>query len=116
LWFGGITVSPFIIRRLVQYGQGFHPFGQPGREELDALRGAMTAAGRSSDALEIVGGLRPVFDTPDRPADVDSALEGVAWQIEQGYNTFCFNPSQYVDDVTKVPELCRRLVSWAEQL
>lgn len=32
MWFGGSEVSPFIIRRLVEHGHGFHPFGQPGRE------------------------------------------------------------------------------------
>jgi alkanesulfonate monooxygenase SsuD/methylene tetrahydromethanopterin reductase-like flavin-dependent oxidoreductase (luciferase family) len=116
LWFGGIRLSPFIIRRLVAHGQGFHPFGQPSAEELAALREAMAGAGRSYESLEVVGGLRPVFETPDRPADVASAFDGVAWQIEQGYNTFCFNPSQYVDDVTKVPALCRQLVSWTDEL
>src|SRR5579875_1029739 len=29
LWFGGISVGPWIVRRLVSYGHGFHPFGQP---------------------------------------------------------------------------------------
>jgi hypothetical protein len=28
LWFGGMEVSPAIIRRLVAYGHGFHPFGR----------------------------------------------------------------------------------------
>jgi alkanesulfonate monooxygenase SsuD/methylene tetrahydromethanopterin reductase-like flavin-dependent oxidoreductase (luciferase family) len=116
LWFGGIKLSPFIIRRLVNYGHGFHPFGQPSREQMAALSEAMTAAGRSFESLEVVGGLRPVFETPDRPADVVCALEGVAWQIEQGYTSFCFNPSQYVDHVDKVPDLCRQLVSWTQQL
>ncbi len=116
MWFGGIQLSPFIIRRLVQYGQGFHPFGQPDRAALAPLREAMTSAGRAFDSLEIVGGLRPTFDTPDRPADPQAAFANVIEQREQGYNRFCFNPSQYVDDAAKIPALCRQLVSWTEQL
>ena len=37
LWFGGMTVGPWIVRRLVEYGHGFHPFGQPTKDELRPL-------------------------------------------------------------------------------
>ena len=46
LWFGGMTVGPWIVRRLVEYGHGFHPFGQPTAEERRPLVEAMAAAGR----------------------------------------------------------------------
>ena len=46
LWFGGSSVGPWIVRRLVAYGHGFHPFGQP-------TASANAAAGRRD------GGRRP---------------------------------------------------------
>jgi alkanesulfonate monooxygenase SsuD/methylene tetrahydromethanopterin reductase-like flavin-dependent oxidoreductase (luciferase family) len=116
LWFGGIGVSPFIVRRLVEHGHGFHPFGQPSRVEMEPIRAALEAAGRSWDDIEVVGGLRATFPDPHRPADLEAALERVPWQLEQGYTSLCFNPSQYVDDVAEIPELCRRLVARVGEL
>ena len=111
MWFGGIEISPFIIRRLVEHGHGFHPFGQPSREQMAPIHEAMAAAGRSMDELEVVGGLRPRFRDAHRPADIDEAAEQVPAQLEQGYTSICFNPSQYCSDAADVPALCRRLVA-----
>ena len=61
LWFGGMSVGPWIVRRLVQYGHGFHPFGQPSADELRPLVDAMAAAGRDFKELEVVGGIRGRF-------------------------------------------------------
>ena len=114
MWFGGIQISPFIVRRRVEHGHGFHPFGQPSREQMAPIREGMEAAGRSMHELEIVGGLRPRFPSPDRPADIDEALErSLPAQRAEGYTSFCFNPSQYTDDAREVPALCRRLVERA---
>jgi probable F420-dependent oxidoreductase len=114
MWFGGIEISPFIVRRLVEHGHGFHPFGQPSREQMAPITEAMHVAGRSTDELEIVGGLRARFPSPDRPADIDEALERcVPAQLAEGYTSFCFNPAQYTDDAREVPALCRRLVDRA---
>jgi probable F420-dependent oxidoreductase len=110
LWFGGIEISPFIVRRLVEHGHGFHPFGQPSFEDMAPIRDAMTAAGRAMDELELVGGLRPTFPDDRSPADLDEALEGVERQLAAGYTTFCFNGSQYTDTLDDVPALCRRAV------
>jgi probable F420-dependent oxidoreductase len=111
MWFGGIEITPFLVRRLVAHGHGFHPFGQPGREAMRPIREAMAAAGRPMEDLELVGGLRPRFPDADRPADVDEAAEAVAAQLAEGYTSFCFNPSQYTDDAAEVPALCRRVVA-----
>jgi probable F420-dependent oxidoreductase len=111
MWFGGSRISPFIVRRLVAHGHGFHPFGQPTREEMTPIREAMARAGRDPAELEVVGGLRPRFTDADRPADVDEAMEQVPAQLEQGYTSICFNPSQYVTELAAVPGLCRRLVA-----
>ena len=115
LWFGGIRLAPYVIRRIVTYGHGFHPFGQPTSDELRPLRAELEAAGRSFSELEVVGGLRPRFDHPDRPADLATALAGAAQQLDEGYTSLCFNPSQYLSDRSELPRLCRDLVSWAEQ-
>jgi probable F420-dependent oxidoreductase len=111
LWFGGQRLSPFIIRRLVEYGHGFHPFGQPTAAEMAPLRAAMECAGRAFDDLEIVGGIRPRFTDHAGPADPDEAAARIPEQVAAGYTSICFNPSQYVRHLDEVPALCRRLVS-----
>ena len=116
MWFGGIDISPFIVRRLVEHGHGFHPFGQPSYEAMAPIREGMAAAGRSLDDLEVVGGLRPRFADTVSPADLDVAFEGIGPQLEAGYTSFCFNPSQYVDRVEDVPDLCRRAVARMAEL
>lgn len=111
LWFGGYKVSPWVIRRLVAYGHGFHPAGQPSREELEPVRTALAQAGRDFSELEVVGGIRPVFPDDESPGDIDQAAEAIPAQLEAGYNTICFKPSQYTDDPAEVGALCRRLVA-----
>jgi len=110
LWFGGMTVGPWIVRRLVEYGHGFHPFGQPTAEELRPLRDALAAAGRDFTELEVVGGIRGRFPDPNSPADLAEAMEAIPAQLEAGYTTICFKPSQYTDDPAQVGRLCRQLV------
>jgi len=110
LWFGGQTISSWIVRRLVTYGHGFHPFGQPTADELGELRRALAAAGREWAELEVVGGIRPRFPDDNSPADLDEAAEQIPAQLAAGYTTICFKPSQYTDDPAEVGALCRRLV------
>jgi probable F420-dependent oxidoreductase len=110
LWFGGTTVGPWIIRRLVDYGHGFHPFGQPTAEEMLPLRDAMAQAGRDMDELEIVGGIRGRFPDHGGVADLAEAAESIPAQLAAGYTTICFKPSQYTDDPADVGGLCRQLV------
>jgi probable F420-dependent oxidoreductase len=111
MWFGGITVSPWIIRRLVEHGHGLHPFGQPTAAELEPLRAALAAAGRDFADLEVVGGIRARFPDDDSPGDLDEAAEAIPAQLEAGYTTICFKPSMFTDDPAQVPALCRRLVA-----
>jgi probable F420-dependent oxidoreductase len=110
LWFGGMTVGPWIVRRLVEYGHGFHPFGQPSADELRPLVAAMTAAGRDFSELEVVGGIRGRFPPGGGVADLTEAAEAIPSQLEAGYTTICFKPSQYTDDPARVGRLCRQLV------
>jgi len=111
LWFGGMTVGPWIVRRLVEYGHGFHPFGQPDAAELRRLADAMAAAGRSFAELEVVGGIRGRFPDPTSVADLAEAMEAIPAQLEAGYTTICFKPSQYTDDPAQVGRVCRQLVT-----
>ena len=61
MWFGGSTLHPRLLRRIVTYGGGFDPLGSPTADDLDLLREAMAIAGRSTDELEMVGGTRGRF-------------------------------------------------------
>ncbi|MBW4029977.1 MAG: TIGR03619 family F420-dependent LLM class oxidoreductase [Acidobacteria bacterium] len=110
LWFGGSSLHPAVIRRLVTFGAGFNPLGQPLHHELLALDQALSDAGRSRDEIEMVGGLRGRFTSPDDVADLDEALEGVAAQVASGYRTFCFKPSMFTDELAEVGRVASRVV------
>jgi probable F420-dependent oxidoreductase len=116
LWFGGISVGPWIVRRVVAHGHGFHPFGQPTAEELKPLADVMAAAGRDMSELEVVGGIRGRFPDERGVADLAEAAEAIPGQLERGYTTICFKPSQYTDDPGEVPALCRDLVTRVEAM
>jgi probable F420-dependent oxidoreductase len=114
MWFGGQHVHGPILRRLVEYGHGFHPFGTPTPDDLAAIRDAMTAAGRDPASIEMIGGIRPRFPADDRPGDLDEAVQAIPAKVAEGYTSICFKPSQYTDDVAEVPDLCRRMVAAVE--
>ena len=73
----------------------------------------MAAAGRDMSELEVVGGIRGRFPGPDAVADLAEAAEAIPAQLEQGYTTICFKPSQYTDEFGQVGRLCRELVALA---
>jgi probable F420-dependent oxidoreductase len=107
MWFGGQSLHPALLRRLVRYGHGFHPFGSPTPEELERLRGAMAQAGRDAAALELVGGIRGTFADAGSVADLGRAAEAIPGQLAQGYTSICFKPSMFTDDIEQVGPLCR---------
>jgi len=111
MWFGGQHVHGPILRRLVEHGHGFHPFGTPTPDDLAAIRAAMEEAGRDPDSIEMIGGIRPRFPSDDRPGDLDEAMAAIPGKLAEGYTSICFKPSQYTDDVAEVPDLCRRMVA-----
>jgi probable F420-dependent oxidoreductase len=110
LWFGGSSLHPAVIRRLVTYGSGFNPLGQPLRHELVALETALKEAKRSPEEIEMVGGLRGTFRSSDTVADLDEAFEDVSPQVASGYRTFCFKPSMFTDDLDDVGRIAARVV------
>ncbi len=111
LWFGGSSVGPWIVRRLVAHGHGFHPFGQPSPAEMRRLVEQMRMAGRDMSELELVGGIRGRFPSGGEVADLDEAARAIPAQLAAGYTTICFKPSQFTDDPAEVGGLCRRLVT-----
>ncbi len=110
LWFGGSTLHAAVLRRMSKYGRGFNPLGQPLKEELDVLKEALVVNGRSINEIEMVGGIRGAFTSPDSVADLDEALEGLEAQISSGYTTFCYKPSMFTDDFSEVHAISKRIV------
>jgi probable F420-dependent oxidoreductase len=111
LWFGGSSVHPRLVRRLVRYGSGFNPLGQPDDAGLARIAAAMTAAGRSPAELEYVGGTRGTFTGPDEVADLDEALAQIPAQLARGFTTICVKPSQFTDDAAGIGGFCQELVA-----
>jgi probable F420-dependent oxidoreductase len=110
MWFGGQSLHPPLVRRIVRYGTGFHPFGTPTDAELDGLAQAMAAAGRDVAELEMVGGIRGRFTTPDGVADLDQALASVPGQLARGFRSICFKPAMFTDDRGALEDVCSRVV------
>jgi probable F420-dependent oxidoreductase len=115
MWFGGMSLHEPLLRRIVRYGHGFHPFGTPTPEELERLRAAMAAAGRDIADLEMIGGIRGRFADATSTADLAEAFASVPAQLAAGYTSICFKPSMFTDDPSEVGPLCRRLVAMAEE-
>jgi len=110
LWFGGSSMHPRLVRRIVTYGRGFNPLGRPAPADIEELAAAMTDAGRDIGELEMAGGTRAEFGDPTGVADLGRALESIPEQWEQGFTTFFVKPSQFTDDPAEVGPLCREVV------
>jgi probable F420-dependent oxidoreductase len=110
MWFGGQSMHPALLRRLVRYGHGFHPFGSPTPDDLEKLRTAMAEAGRDVAALEMIGGIRGTFADETDVANLARAAEAIPAQLAAGYTSICFKPSMFTDDIDAVGQLCRDLV------
>ena len=112
MWFGGERMHPALIRRMARYGTGFHPFGAPTPDDLAQLAEGPAAAGRHISEIELIGGTRANFASPDAVADVDDAMAAIDEQVAAGYTLFCMKPSQYTDDIREVAGICRRMVDY----
>ena len=110
LWFGGSSVHKRLIERIVRYGSGFNPLGQPDDAGLGRLADGLISAGRSPAEIEYVGGVRGTFASPELPADLDQALAGIPAQLARGFTTICVKPSQFTDETARIGDFCRELV------
>ncbi|MDG1409796.1 MAG: TIGR03619 family F420-dependent LLM class oxidoreductase [Acidimicrobiales bacterium] len=110
MWFGGQAMHDPLLRRIVKYGDAFHPFGSPSADDLAKLTAGMTAAGRDISELEQIGGTRARFTGADDVADIDASMADFPDQLAAGYTTFCMKPAQHVNTMDEVPALCRRMV------
>jgi probable F420-dependent oxidoreductase len=116
MWFGGQSAHGPVLRRLVQYGAGWHPLGTPSAEDHAAVDEALRAAGRDPATIERVGGTRAVLPEDGSPADLDQAMESFPEQAAHGFTTFCLKPSQFIDDPAEIGAFCRRAVDRAGRL
>ena len=112
LWFGGSTVHDALARRLARYGSGFNPLGRPTPEGLLRLDKALAVSGRTRDEIEMVGGIRGTFDDATHVASLDKALDSVREQLAIGYQTICFKPSMFTDELSGVTDVARRVVAF----
>ena len=110
LWFGGETLHPRLLRRLVEYGSGWNPLGRPSGEDLERLGAAMAEAGRDLSGLEMVGGTRGRFPDAESVADLGEALASIPAQLDRGFTTICIKPSQFTDDPAGFGAFCREVV------
>ena len=111
LWFGGESVHPRLLRRLVRHGHGFHPLGIVQGEDVDVVRAALAEAGRDPSTLEVVGGMRSPFPADDHVAPLAPAIDSIAPQWAAGVRTFCIKPNQYLDDAARFPDWCDEVVA-----
>ena len=116
LWFGGQTMHERLLRRLVEFGSGFNPLGEPSQEDLERLRSALIAAGRDPAELEMVGGTRGRFPDAKSVADLGEALASIPPQLERGFTTICIKPSQFIDDPNQIGRFCRDAVEGVDAL
>ena len=116
MWFGGRSLHPPLLRRLVRYGHGWHPLGQPSADDRAALGTAMASVGRSVAELELVGGTRARFPDDHSVADLGEAMAALPEQLAQGFTTFCVKPSQFIDDPADLAGLCRDVMRRADRL
>jgi probable F420-dependent oxidoreductase len=116
LWFGGQKMHDRLLDRIVRYGHGFHPLGEPTNADLDRLRSGLAAAGRGAEPLELIGGTRAVFPDDHSCADLGQAMAAIPEQLEKGFTTFCLKPSQFTDDPNGVAALCKDVMRRAEAM
>ncbi|HEU5353393.1 MAG TPA: TIGR03619 family F420-dependent LLM class oxidoreductase [Actinocrinis sp.] len=116
MWFGGQDMHDRLLNRLVRYGHGFHPLGEPTQADLANLRAGLAAAGRAAEPLELIGGTRAVFPDEHSCADLGQAMADLPEQMEKGFTTFCLKPSQFTDDPDGVAALCKEVMRRADAM
>ena len=110
LWFGGQSVTDHVLQRLVDHGSGFHPFGAPSNDDMEKLEASFNASGRDYDSISKIGGIHAAFTSDDKPASLQASLASIPPQLENGFDTICVKPNQFIDDPSKMEEFLEELV------
>lgn len=116
LWFGGQGVSAPIVRRLADYGSGYHPLGRIDAGHMQELRSSLDPYGRTPEEFELVGGTRVEFPSPNECAPLEPALEEIPRQMALGLTTFCIKPSIFIDDRNSHASFCRDVMTRVDQM
>jgi len=110
MWFGGQSMSPFLMRRIAEYGSGFHPFGLPSDEDLAMLREGLESAGKDFESFPKVGGVQAKLTDNDKPANLKDSIPSIYPQLDKGFNTICVKPNQFIDDPAAIDDFLGELV------
>ncbi|MDH3532479.1 MAG: LLM class flavin-dependent oxidoreductase [Gammaproteobacteria bacterium] len=116
LWFGGQSLSKPLLRRLIEYGSGFHPFGPPSVEDMRTLKTELEAASKDFDAFPKIGGIRANFTSDNAPANLRDSMASIPPQMQKGFDTFCVKPNQFIDDAAEMGRFLDELVTSFDKL
>lgn len=116
MWFGGQSLTPAVLNRLLKYGSGYHPVGRAQPEDVLVLEQGLRSVGKSLSDVEMIGGTRVEFPDPHSVAPLDVALEEIPRQRELGFTTFAIKPSIFIDDVDDHATFCKDVVQRVDAL
>jgi alkanesulfonate monooxygenase SsuD/methylene tetrahydromethanopterin reductase-like flavin-dependent oxidoreductase (luciferase family) len=112
VWIGGPRLTKRALRRVVEHGSGFFPGIPPSDDELATLSAALEQAGRTLEEIELamwLGGDTPFHDARTTKS-LDADLDAVASDVNRGIATVVMKPSQYIDDASRLGDLCREAI------
>ena len=116
LWFGGEMRAPF-LRRVARHADGMMLAAPLDEQQRATLNKTMSEAGRNAADLEVTGWVLPQFDTTDRPADIDRALDQqIPALVSQWCDIVAIKPSCYIDDPADFGSFCRHVARRLETL
>ena len=114
---GGDKLTDKVISRIVKYGSGYTVLQPPSPERLAVLEAEMKKAGRSVSEFPRGGMLLPVFEDPNKVANLEKSIETfLVPQLEQGLDRITMKPSQYIDDPKEMPAFLKKVYRQIEAL
>lgn len=116
LWFGGSSINPRLMQRLIKYGSGIMNLGPLTPAATERIAAELEQAGRHIGEIEMVSAIAGRFTEPDSIADLDSALSRLGPRIDAGFTTFGIKPCQFIDDAALLPEFLEEVFSKANAI
>jgi alkanesulfonate monooxygenase SsuD/methylene tetrahydromethanopterin reductase-like flavin-dependent oxidoreductase (luciferase family) len=116
MWFGGMSLRPGFLKRIVAHADGLFLGFPLSPEDMALLDRTFAAAGRSAEELEVAGWVLPSL--PDGgPADLASTLEAqLPVLVSQGCDIVAVKPSNYFDDPKDMAAFCRQTVRHCNEI